>query len=110
MIKKIQSLFSRKPKVMATEDFSSPIFINARLLEAHGVDCGCGYIAIPTGEKGDTYKCVKCNEPANGPKYNLGQRVVHYKASSNSLPKSPNEILNLEFYNDAVELLKHKKR
>lgn len=110
MIKKIQSIFSRKPKRIATEDFSSPIFINARLLEAHAVNCGCGYIAVPTGEKGNTYKCVKCNEPANGPKYNLGQRVIHYGASSNSLPKSPNELLNIEFYNDAVELLKHERR
>lgn len=110
MINKIQSILSRKPKRMATEDFSSPTFINAKLLEAHAVNCGCGYIAIPTGEKGDTYKCVKCAEPANGPRYNFGQRDTNKQSSFNPAPKSSNELLNIEFYNDAVELLKHKRR
>lgn len=102
-------MFVRENKATIIEDLNSPIVINTKLLEASAVDCKCGSIAIPTGKVGDTYQCVRCGKQSRGPKYNLGQRVAN-DSSFNPLPKPTNQLLDMEFYNDTVELLKNKKR
>lgn len=109
MIKRIQSIFIRENKAAVIQDFSSPIIVNAKLLEAYSVSCKCGSIAIPTGERGETYQCIRCGKQPEGPRYNLGQRVAS-DSSFNPLPKPTNQLLHLDFYNDAVELLKRRKR
>ncbi len=109
MIKRIQSIFIRENRAEVIEDLSSPIIINAKLLVSHSVSCKCGSIAIPTGEIGETYQCIRCGKQPEGPRYNLGQ-IVANDSSFNPLPKPTNQLLHLDFYNDAVELLKRKKR
>ena len=106
MIKKIQHIFLNKKKQKTFgEDLSSPIVMNAKLLEAHSVYCRCGSLAPPTAERGDTYQCLQCGKQPEGPRYNLGQRN-----ELNLAPKKDSEILHMSFYNDSIELLKNKKR
>lgn len=109
MIKRIQSIFIRENRVTVIQDLSSPTVINSKLLETYSVSCKCGSIAIPTGERGETYQCIQCGKQPEGPRYNLGQ-IVADDSSFNPLPKPMNQVLHLDFYNDAVELLKRRKR
>lgn len=108
MLKKVRSIFlNKKNSKVVGKTSSSPVMVNVKLLEGHAVHCRCGSLAIPTAERGDTYQCIRCGKQPEGPKYNLGQREI--VSGCNLPPKSDTQLLNMEFYDDAVELLKRKR-
>lgn len=107
MIKKIQSLFIRKHKKSITENLSSPILINIKILETYSIQCRCGSLEVPTGERGVSYQCIRCGkQPSEGPKYNFGQRALTNEL--NRAPKKDSEILHMKFYEDAIDIMKQK--
>lgn len=106
MIKKIRSVFARKYKESIPE-ILSPTLINVRLLETYSIRCSCGSLAVPIGERGVSYQCIRCGkQPSEGPKYNLGQRTLTNQL--NLAPKKDSQILHIDFYEDAIDIMKQK--
>ena len=78
--------------------------ITADILKYNAISCRCGSIRIPTGEVGNTYKCINCSKESIKNKYNLGDRSKD--DSLNISPKKPNQVISMDHYDAAVRLLK----
>lgn len=80
------------------------ILFTANLLTTVSVTCRCGGLAVPTEKQGKIRKCVRCNVQFVSSNYNLGgTRPAH---ESNSAPFFLYDGLNMNYYDDAVRLLK----
>lgn len=79
----------------------------AELLKSHAVLCSCGDIAPPIATAGYIYRCIKCDKTIYSLNYNLGERLP--TDSFKIAPKAPSQILNMEYYEEAIRLLKVKK-
>ena len=93
-----------------TENEESNLVCNtAEILKQHASTCHCGAPAHPTEQKGNKYKCIRCHKQFRNLSYNLA-----YRNQDNSpaiLPKNSSQILDMNYYDDAIKLLKsrHKK-
>ena len=77
------------------------------LLKNHAVICSCGGMAPPMAKTGYTYRCIRCNKILRSTDYNFGDRMA-----SNSFkvaPKKPSQILNMNYYDEAIRLIKAKR-
>lgn len=79
----------------------------AELLKSHAMLCNCGGIAPPIATAGYTYRCIKCDKTLYSLNYNLGERLP--TDSFTVTPKAPSQILNMNYYEEAIGLLKAKK-
>ena len=79
----------------------------AKLLESHSVICHCGGIAPPMAQTGYTYRCIRCNKTTHSIDYNLGNRTP--SSSFNVASKTSSQILNMNYYDEAIRLLKTKR-
>lgn len=107
--KTIQSLLSNQAKSSnITNQFSSSIRTTANILRNNSATCRCGDITIPTEKVGCLYKCIRCDKTYFATNYNLGRRQ-----SPNTLvisPKDSGKIINMDYYDDAVKLLKEESK
>ena len=106
---RLKSAFGYKPKVNYAADISNPVLINARLLTDHSVTCRCGSMAICTESKGEKYQCIGCGKQLTGSSYNLGLREVNHDSLS-LLPKDASHVIDMGFYEDAVNLIKKENK
>ncbi|WP_352336275.1 hypothetical protein [Psychrobacter sp. 16-MNA-CIBAN-0192] len=101
----IQSLFSSSSEQIERKfEPNSLARQNANLLKNTAMICHCGGIAPPTGETGYTYKCIRCSKTSRSIDYNLGNRTL--TDGSMVAPKAPSQILNMEYYDEAIRLLR----
>lgn len=103
--KSLNSMFSYKSRAKPTTDVSSAILINVNLLRHHNITCHCRSMAIPIGVQGNEYRCVKCDNRIIGINYNFGNRDTN-DISLNILSKDANQLLDMTYYNDAIDFLK----
>lgn len=81
---------------------------NINILKNCSVLCGCGGMAIPMSVQGNRYQCVRCDKQHINMQYNLG-----YRNAENDwmiLRKDPSQIIDMDYYNEAVALLKKAKK
>lgn len=79
--------------------------ITANMLKHMSLDCFCGEICIPAEQRGDVYRCIRCNKHTVGRVYDLG-RTSYIKKSS----QSDEPFINMDFYDEAVNLLNKTKK
>lgn len=103
-------IFSKKVEQRyANDEPNNPVRHNAELLKKTASTCRCGGLAPPIKATGHTYKCLLCDKSFDSISYNLGPRAQ--RDTFNASPKIPSQLLNMEYYNEAVHLLKteHKR-
>ena len=76
----------------------------AILLRQCAVTCSCGAPAPPIQQKGNKYQCIICYRRIRRNDYNLGYR--NRDSNSIALPKISSQILDVNYYDDAISLLK----
>ena len=76
----------------------------AILLKQCAITCSCGAPAPPIQQKGDKYQCIRCYKKICHINYNLGYR--NRDRNSIALPKISSQILDVNYYDDAISLLK----
>lgn len=105
--RKLLSIFSSKPKKTVTYDLNNPVIKNANILKNNAVNCRhCGSIAIPIEKKGKSYRCIQCDKQQTGISYNFGDRDVTHK-SLNVAPKGAHQLIDITYYDDAVNFIKN---
>lgn len=77
---------------------------NVELLKKTASTCRCGGLAPPIKRSGHTYRCILCDKSFNSISYNLGHR--RQRDVFNASPKIPSQLLNMDYYDEAVKLLK----
>lgn len=93
----------RKEYIKKIEE-DEKILFTANLLTTVSVTCRCGGLAVPTEKQGKIRKCVRCNVQFVSSNYNLGgTRPTHEHKSA---PFFFYDGLNMDYYDDAVRLLK----
>lgn len=98
-------IFSKKVEQSHVgHELHSLVHHNAELLKKTASTCRCGGLAPPTQEAGYTYKCIICNKSFDSISYNLGPRPQG--DVFNASPKAPSQLLHMEYYSEAVQLLK----
>lgn len=102
MLAIIKNRFRRQIKDRKNIAVSNPnasARIAADTLKHMSITCRCGEISIPAELVGDTYKCIRCHKEKVNSKYNLTKRKFPY-----------NPLINMEFYDAAIILLKKDKK
>lgn len=102
MLKIIKNRFRRQIKSRKNIAESNPdasARIAADMLKHMSITCRCGEISIPAELVGDTYKCIRCHKEKVHSKYNLAKREFPY-----------NPLINMDFYDAAIMLLKKDKK
>ena len=96
-------------KIDTENERSDSVRNTARLLKQNASTCRCGAPAHPIEQKGNKYKCIRCHKQFHNLNYNLGCR--NQDSSPTILPKNSSQILDMNYYDDAIKLLKsrHKK-
>lgn len=103
-------IFSKKVEQRYVGDESNGfVRHNAELLKKTASTCRCGGLAPPVKATGHTYQCILCDKSFDSISYNLGPRLQ--RDVFNASPKTPSQLLNMDYYNEAVKLLKteHKR-
>ena len=104
----IRSLFSNSNEQNVKKYESDSLAQQAaELLKSHAVICHCGGIAPPMAQTGYIYRCILCNKTSHGINYNLGNRTP--SSSFKVAPKKPSQILNMNYYDEAIRLIKAKR-
>lgn len=104
ILRKIKRLFKINTKRVYVESKpDNPVNATANMLRYSASTCRCGSLAFPTGQKGNEYKCIRCHEKMHSISYNLGFR--DRDSNSTASIKTPSQILNMDYYNDAIKLL-----
>ncbi|TXD96842.1 hypothetical protein ES754_07330 [Psychrobacter frigidicola] len=104
-----QFLFSRKAEQEYTEyDPDNLTQHTADLLKRNASMCRCGGLAPPIEEKGHIYRCVRCNKEFSNISYNLGRR--QRKELLNALPKNSSQLIDMDYYDTAIILLKKEDK
>ncbi|WP_201530041.1 hypothetical protein [Psychrobacter frigidicola] len=103
---RIKALFSSRVEDDDVKNESdNPIRINANILKRSAIFCQCGSLQIPIEKEGNIYECIKCHKRSTRNNYNLGQR--HYDPNHlKILPRDSSLVINMDYYDDAVRLLK----
>ena len=98
-------IFSKKVEQRYADDEPNNLVRhNAELLKRTASTCRCGGLAPPIKTTGHTYKCILCDKSFDSISYNLGPRLQ--KGAFNASPKTPSQLLNMDYYNEAVKILK----
>lgn len=87
---------------------SDPYLQNTiRLLLQNAIVCSCGGMNVPIATTDDEYRCLHCDHLIKNRRYNLG-----YRESKDTLtcPKTNESVLNMQYYEAAIELLKTRNR
>lgn len=109
ILRKIKRLFKIKTKRAYVESKpDNPVDATASILRNSASTCRCGSLAFPTEQKGNEYKCIRCHKKIQNTCYNLGFR--NRDSSSTASIKIPSQILNMDYYNDAIKLLEKEDK
>lgn len=109
ILRKIKRLFKIKTKRFRVKSKpDSPVDAAASILRNIATTCRCGSLAFPTEQKGNEYKCIRCHKKMQRIDYNLGFR--NRDSSSTASIKKPSQILNMDYYDDAIRLLEKEDK
>lgn len=82
------------------ELFEPSVCTAANILRNMALNCPCGSLSIPTKQKGDVYRCIRCSKDTAGHAYNFSRSSYIVQSSK---PDEP--FFDMEFYDAAVALL-----
>lgn len=97
-------IFDPAKKLRAKEQ---NILSAANMLKNLSVTCRCGGLAIPTEQRGKIRRCTRCNTQFSSSAYNLGDTRTAYKRNNSFFVY---ERLDMQYYDDAVQLLKEEDK
>lgn len=102
-----ERLFNHKA-IIEDSPYTSDPYIQSTIhvLLQNAIDCRCGGMNVPIATVGNQYRCLRCDNTIKNKSYNLGSRDANYTPAC---PKPPESILNMQYYDAAIELLKKVK-
>ncbi len=107
VISLIKALLGGRNKPKKNESIlHSPARTVANMLKHISISCSCGDISVPIEAKGEIYRCILCNKEQVHRSYHLNRHT----SLSSPLSQQQKPFIDMDFYDDAIILLKNDKK